>query len=159
MGVGEVLIACLVFVMVNGVFVAAEFALLAAPRPALERSAGRGDRFARGVLEVLQSPSRQDRYIATAQLGITLASLGLGMYGEHRLAEILEPFVGHIPAIGGAALASAIALAALTLAHIVFGEMVPRGIALSDPDEAPLRKWLSRRVLRENKTLLHSYRC
>ena len=133
MAVGEVLIACLVFVLVNGVFVAAEFALLAAPRPALERSASAGDRFARGVLEVLRSPSRQDRYIATAQLGITLASLGLGMYGEHRLAEILEPFIGHIPAIGGAALASAIALAILTLAHIVFGEMVPKGLALQRP--------------------------
>src|SRR5262245_42144493 len=133
MGVGALLIACLIFVLVNGVFVAAEFALLAAPRPALERSAGKGDRFARGVLEVLHSAARQDRYIATAQLGITLASLGLGMYGEHRLAEILEPVVGHIPAIGGAALASAIALAGLTLAHIVFGEMVPKGLALQRP--------------------------
>jgi CBS domain containing-hemolysin-like protein len=133
MGVGALLIACVIFVLVNGVFVAAEFALLAAPRPALEHSAGKGDRFARRVLEVLHSPSRQDRYIATAQLGITLASLGLGMYGEHRLAEILEPFVGRIPAIGGAALASAIALAGLTLAHIVFGEMVPKGLALQRP--------------------------
>ena len=121
MGGGEILIACFIFVLVNGVFVAAEFALLAAPRPALERSATAGDRVAKGVLDVLHSPSRQDRYIATAQLGITLASLGLGMYGEHRLAEILEPFIGHSPAIGCAALASAIALAALTLAHIVFG--------------------------------------
>jgi magnesium and cobalt exporter, CNNM family len=133
MAVGALLIACFIFVLVNGVFVAAEFALLAAPRPALERSAGKGDRFARGVLEVLRSPPRQDRYIATAQLGITLASLGLGMYGEHRLAEILEPFIGHIPAIGGAALASAIALGVLTLAHIVFGEMVPKGLALQHP--------------------------
>jgi CBS domain containing-hemolysin-like protein len=145
---GEVLIACFVFVIVNGVFVAAEFALLAAPRPALEGSAAKGDRFARGVLEVLQSSSRQDRYVATAQLGITLASLGLGMYGEHRLAEILEPFVGHIPAIGGAALASAIALAALTLAHIVFGEMVPKGLALQHPLRvARLTAWPMRLTL------------
>ena len=133
MDVTEVLLICLGLVLVNGVFVAAEFALLAAPRPALERSAAKGDRFARSVLDVLRSPSRQDRYIATAQLGITLASLGLGMYGEHRLSDFLEPIVGRIPAIGGVALAAAISLGVLTLAHIVFGEMVPKGLALQHP--------------------------
>jgi CBS domain containing-hemolysin-like protein len=133
MGVGEVLLICLALVLFNGIFVAAEFALLAAPRPALERQASRGDRFARAVLSTLRSPSRQDRYIATAQLGITLASLGLGMYGEHRLTDFLEPVVGHVPAIGGAALAATISLGALTLAHIVLGEMVPKGLALQHP--------------------------
>ena len=133
MDVTEVLLISLGLVLVNGVFVAAEFALLAAPRPALERSAAKGDRFARSVLDVLRSPSRQDRYIATAQLGITLASLGLGMYAEHRLSDFLEPIVGHIPAIGGVALAAAISLGVLTLAHIVFGEMVPKGLALQHP--------------------------
>jgi len=133
MDVTEVLLICLGLVLVNGVFVAAEFALLAAPRPALERNAAKGDRFARSVLDVLRSPSRQDRYIATAQLGITLASLGLGMYGEHRLSDFLEPIVGRIPAIGGVALAAAISLGVLTLAHIVFGEMVPKGLALQHP--------------------------
>jgi magnesium and cobalt exporter, CNNM family len=133
MGITEVLLICLAFVVVNGIFVAAEFALLAAPRPALERSAAAGDRFARTVVGILQSPMRQDRYIATAQLGISLASLGLGMYGEHRLTDFLEPVVGRIPAIGGAALAAAISLGVLTLAHIVFGEMVPKGLALQRP--------------------------
>ncbi|HYN09051.1 MAG TPA: hemolysin family protein [Vicinamibacterales bacterium] len=133
MGITEVLLICLALVVVNGVFVAAEFALLAAPRPALERSAATGDRFARTVLNILQSPMRQDRYIATAQLGISLASLGLGMYGEHRLTDLLEPVVGRIPTIGGAALAATISLGVLTLAHIVFGEMVPKGLALQRP--------------------------
>jgi CBS domain containing-hemolysin-like protein len=133
MGITEVLLISLGLVFVNGVFVAAEFALLAAPRPALERSAARGDRFARTVLAILRSPTRQDRYIATAQLGISLASLGLGMYGEHRLTDLLEPTVGRVPAIGGAALAATISLAVLTLAHIVFGEMVPKGLALQHP--------------------------
>jgi CBS domain containing-hemolysin-like protein len=133
MGISEVLLICLAMVLVNGIFVAAEFALLAAPRPALEHSAAKGDRFARAVLKTLRSPSRQDRYIATAQLGITLASLGLGMYGEHRLTDFLSPVVGQIPAIGGAALAATISLGVLTLAHIVFGEMVPKGLALQHP--------------------------
>jgi magnesium and cobalt exporter, CNNM family len=133
MGIAEVTLICMALVLINGIFVAAEFALLAAPRPALERKAAAGDRFARSVLKTLRSPSRQDRYIAIAQLGITLASLGLGMYGEHRLSDFLEPLVGRIPAVGGAALAATISLAVLTLAHIVFGEMVPKGLALQHP--------------------------
>lgn len=129
----EVLVISAVLILVNGLFVAAEFALLAAPRTALEHSAATGDRFARKVLDVLRSPSRQDRYVATAQLGISLASLGLGMYGEHRLSDFLEPVVGRVPGFGGPALAAAISLTVLTLGHIVFGEMVPKGIALQRP--------------------------
>jgi magnesium and cobalt exporter, CNNM family len=124
----------LVFVLVNGLFVAAEFALLALPKLAIERRDKAGDRFARAMLKVLSTPSLQDRYMATAQLAITLASLGLGMYGEHALATLLEPSVGHWPVIGSAALATAIALGALTLLHIVIGEMVPKGIALQHPE-------------------------
>ena len=70
-----------VLLAINAVFVAAEFAIIAASKPALEGLKGRGDRLAGRVLGVLGSPTQQDRYIATAQLGITLASLGLGMYG------------------------------------------------------------------------------
>ena len=134
MTVATVLTLSIVFVLVNGLFVAAEFALLAAPRPALERRAGAGDRFAKRLLDVLTSSTRQDRYIATAQLGITLASLGLGMYGEHGLAGILEPYLGELSFLSAAALASGIALGLLTLAHIVIGEMIPKGIALQRPE-------------------------
>src|SRR6188768_4055493 len=96
----EVLGLSLVFVAVNGVFVAAEFALIASPRATLETQASRGDRSARRVLNILVSSSRQDRYVATAQLGITLASLGLGMYGEHELARLLEGWLGPLPFLG-----------------------------------------------------------
>ena len=130
----SVLTLSLVLVLINGIFVAAEFALLAAPRPALEQRAQRGDRFARRMLNLLTSTAAQDRYIATAQLGITFASLGLGMYGEHALATLLEPYVGGIPAIGGGALAGVLAIGVLTLAHIVLGEMVPKGLALQRPE-------------------------
>jgi CBS domain containing-hemolysin-like protein len=144
----DVLLISTVLILVNGLFVAAEFALLAAPRPALENSAAGGDRFARKVLDVLRSPARQDRYVATAQLGISLASLGLGMYGEHRLTDLVEPMVGQVPAIGGATLAAAISLGVLTLGHIVFGEMVPKGIALQRPvNVARITLWPMRLTL------------
>ena len=64
------------------------------------------DRRARHLLDVLESPRRQDRYVATAQLGVTLASLGLGMYGEHTLARLIEPWLGDLSFISAAAVAS-----------------------------------------------------
>jgi magnesium and cobalt exporter, CNNM family len=148
MGAAEVLFISLAFVVINGIFVAAEFALIATPRATLEHRAAGGSRSARRMLAVVESPARQDRYVATSQLGITLASLGLGMYGEHALAALIEPTVGQIPAVGGAALAGALALGLLTLAHIVIGEMVPKGVALQHADRvARLTFWPMRLTL------------
>ena len=74
-------------VLANGLFVAAEFALVAARKSRMDKYVEEGSRVAARVRKVLASPANQDRYIATAQLGITLASIGLGMYGEEVIAE------------------------------------------------------------------------
>ncbi len=130
MTLAMVILLCFAFVALNGLFVAAEFALIGAPRVTIEHQAALGDRLAERLRGLLASPRRQDRYIATAQLGITLASLGLGMYGEHELAARLEPLIGPVPIIGEAALASILAITGLTLVHVLFGEIVPKSLAL-----------------------------
>jgi CBS domain containing-hemolysin-like protein len=101
---------------------------------------------------MLRNPLRQDRYLATAQLGITVASLGLGMYGEQVLATWIAGWLaalGRWQWIGAHALASTVAVAILTYFHIVLGEMVPKGLALQRPEATaiavtPVMIWIKR---------------
>jgi CBS domain containing-hemolysin-like protein len=131
-------------IVLNGVFVAAEFAIVGAPRAAIDARASRGDRLARLVQGVLRDARKQDRYIATAQLGITLASLGLGMYGEHVLADGIYNAFGEsgLPAwLVSHGAASVAAVAVLTYFHIVVGEMVPKSLALQKAERLVL--WIT----------------
>jgi CBS domain containing-hemolysin-like protein len=131
-------------ILVNGLFVAAEFAIVGAPRAAIDARAARGNRLAAAVQRILRDPRRQDRYIATAQLGITVASLGLGMYGEHVLAEAIYTRLGHagVPAwLASHGLASIASIAVLTYFHIVVGEMIPKSIALQYAERMAL--WIT----------------
>ena len=134
----------LVLLMLNALFVAAEFAIIAAPRASMEHRVAHGSRLARIVLDVQRDPKRRDRYIATAQLGVTFASLGLGMYGEARLAEalgaVLDRFELH-SLITAHAVASVMAMVVLTYVHLVIGEIVPKILALQYADVTAL--WVS----------------
>ena len=125
----------LTLLVANAFFVAAEFALVGTPRASLEHAAARGSAAAGRVLALMEDPARQDRFIATSQIGISLASIGLGMYGEHQMAVAIEARVhgweyGWLTAHG---LASLLSLTVLTYLHIVIGEVVPKALALQQP--------------------------
>lgn len=129
-------VVILVLVLLNGMYVAAEFSIIGVRSTQLEQMIDEGNGRAQSVLNTVISRDKQDRYIATAQLGITIASLALAMYGEPRIAHFIEPMLedagfglSHetISTIG-----YIIALGTLTYLHVVIGEMVPKSLALTD---------------------------
>jgi CBS domain containing-hemolysin-like protein len=144
------LILTALFVFLNGFFVAGEFALVKLRATQIERLSKLDSSAARATVEVCK---RLDRYLSATQLGITLASLGLGSVAEPAVAHALEgAFVrlGLAPALWGR-VAHALAFSVLTAMHILFGELLPKLIAISSAERVavsvsrPLRLfyWLS----------------
>jgi CBS domain containing-hemolysin-like protein len=133
-------VVILLFVLLNAVYVAAEFAIIGVRPTQMEEMVEKGHGRARAILAILESRPKQDRYIATAQLGITIASLALAMVGEPRISHIVEPYLSErgftpetVQTIG-----YLIALAVLTYLHVVIGEMVPKSLALTDAPQMSL---------------------
>jgi CBS domain containing-hemolysin-like protein len=143
MTIGAILLIIAMFLLVNALYVAAEFALVGAPKAAIEHRAGQGDRMSQRLNRLMESSHEQDRYIATAQIGITVASLGLGMFGEHGLADWLAPhlsWMGEYRFITAHTVASVVAVVGLTCGHIIVGEMLPKSLALQHTERAA--RWL-----------------
>jgi CBS domain containing-hemolysin-like protein len=135
------LLAIVVLVLFNGFFVAAEFALVRSRRTRLEARAAEGDRLA-GL--ALRGTTNISSLLSASQLGVTLASLGLGWVAEAAFSGVLGDALGALPfAIElplRVTIAGAIALAAVTYLHVVFGELAPKGAALVHPEQ--LARWL-----------------
>ena len=124
------LVLGLLLVLLNGFFVAAEFALVKVRPTQIQPWVVRGDRRARVAAHMVH---HLDAYLSATQLGITLASLALGWIGEPAFAWILEPLVRLIPGASPALLHSAsltMAFLTITILHIVLGELAPKSIAI-----------------------------
>jgi CBS domain containing-hemolysin-like protein len=135
------LIIIALLILANGLFVAAEFAIIGARPSRIEQLSGEGNRAARWIRHILHDRTRTDRYIATAQLGITLASVGLGMYAEPAIAHLIEgPLHDWFGLEGGIVhtISFLVALIGITYLHVVVGEMVPKSIALQGPERTVL---------------------
>ena len=126
-----------VFLVANGFFVAAEFALLAARRSRIEQLADEGSRRARHALSGLRELSLM---LAGAQLGITICSLGLGAVAEPALAHAIEPLLATfgLPETAVRAVGFTIALSIVVFLHMVIGEMAPKSLALANPERSAL---------------------
>ena len=123
------LVALLLLVAVNGFFVAAEFALVRARREKMEALRDEG---ARGAALALQQMDSIDRYLSACQLGITMASIGIGFLGEPAIASLLEDPLGEALSHGLAvAISFAIAFTLATTLHITTGEQVPKIYAIA----------------------------
>src|SRR5712671_6512062 len=129
----------LALVFANGFFVAAEFAIVTVRKTRIDQLLAEGHRGARAVRRAITDP---DRFIAATQLGITMASLGLGWIGEPALAAIIQPsfssFSSVIALTTAHSLAVAIAFTVITSFHIVLGELVPKWWALERAETTAL---------------------
>jgi CBS domain containing-hemolysin-like protein len=135
------LVGLLALVCANGFFVAAEFSIVTVRKTRVDQMIAEGHRGARAVRRAVSAP---DRYIAATQLGITMASLGLGWLAEPALATLFEPALTFLPAHlaehTAHSIAIATAFAIITAVEIVFGELAPKWIALERPEATAI--WL-----------------
>lgn len=133
------LLAVLALVLANGFFVAAEFSLVAMRRSRVEQLLAEGHPLAPAVQRAVQ---HLDTYLAATQLGITMASLGLGWIGEPALAGLIEPAFRFLPQmwaqVGSHTLAAAGAFALITALHIVLGELTPKSLALQHTERTAM---------------------
>ncbi len=130
-----------VLILLNGLFVAAEFCIIGARPTRIAQLADEGNPAAVHVQQVLSTPVLMDRYIATAQIGITIASLSLGMYGEHTVAIwLLGPLEHwlHLSPAAAHSITFVVAVSLLTFAHVVVGEMIPKSLALQYAEQTAL---------------------
>jgi CBS domain containing-hemolysin-like protein len=132
---GLKLLAVFFLVLLNGFFVATEFALVKVRMTQLEPLASRGHKRARMALRLTH---HLDAYLSACQLGITLASLGLGWIGEPVFAALLQPVFGWFGVESEhmrETIAVAVGFGTITFLHIVVGEMAPKslGIRLAQP--------------------------
>ena len=121
----------LALVVANGFFVSAEYSIVTVRKTRIDQLVAEGHRRARAVRRAVTQP---DRYIAATQLGVTMASLGLGWIGEPAVASIISPALASLPAWIAATTAHSISVAIaftfITAFHIVFGELAPKWVAL-----------------------------
>ena len=127
---GLLVVLALFLVALNGLFVAAEFALVKIRATQVDRLVQEGKTSA-GLVE--EATNKLDAYLSVCQLGITISSLGLGWIGEPAFAHFLEPLLEPLGVPEGSIhiIAFAAAFATITFLHVVFGELAPKSVAIA----------------------------
>lgn len=132
--------AVFVLVVANGFFVASEFSLVALRRSRIDQMRNEGHPLGQ---ELTRASDNLDAYLAATQIGITLSSLGLGWIGEPAVAAVLGPVFSGLPApfnwLGTHTAAFIIAFSFVTFLHVVFGELLPKSLAIQRSEQVALR--------------------
>lgn len=136
-------------ILINGIYVAAEFATVSSRRPRLAQMADEGNALAGYVLSITESPEGLDTYIAACQLGITISSLVLGFYGQSQILALVEPQLAQFSPATSVAIRSVSAVAVLlvlTVLQVILGELMPKNIGVQFPERlaiftAPIMRW------------------
>jgi CBS domain containing-hemolysin-like protein len=136
------LLAIILLVLLNAFFVGAEFALVRSRRTRLEAMTRSGDRLARFAV---RASSNISRILSASQLGVTLASLGLGWVAESTVGDVFASMFENLPFAMEMSvrltLGATLAIIVVTYLHVVFGELTPKAAALNHPEA--LAKWLA----------------
>ena len=123
----------LVLIVANGIFSGSEIAVVSSRKVRLEQQAERGNRKARAALKLANAPND---FLSTVQIGITLIGILSGAVGGATIAQRLEPLLASVPWIGRSAQGVSVALVVgvITYLSLVIGELLPKRIALNDPE-------------------------
>jgi putative hemolysin len=130
-----------VLILINAVYVGAEFAAVSVRRSRIQQLASEGNPLAAWLLPLIESPAALDRYIAACQIGITLSGLGLGAFAQHTIALELAPLFGRfggLQEVAAQSTSAVVVLLLLTVAQVIFAELVPKSLALQYPTQAAL---------------------
>jgi CBS domain containing-hemolysin-like protein len=140
MGLVAILVV-VALIVINALYVAAEFAAVSVRRSRIQQLAADGNPLAAWLLPVLSSPKALDRYIGACQIGITLSSLLLGAHAQRTFAVWLTPYfaaLGGLQELAAQSTSTAVVLLTLTVAQVVFAELVPKSLALQYPTQVSL---------------------
>src|SRR3954463_4505429 len=123
------IIILLGLIIVNGLFVMSEIALVSARKPRLETMAEKGDKKASSALKLSNNP---ELFLSAAQIGITLIAILTGVYSGERFSKILQPYIEKIEALQpySATISTTIVVIIITFLSIIFGELIPKRIGL-----------------------------
>jgi CBS domain containing-hemolysin-like protein len=135
------ILVVITLIVINALYVAAEFAAVSVRRSRIQQLAADGNPLASWLLPVLESPKTLDRYIGACQIGITLTSLVLGAYAQATFAVWLTPLfasLGGLQQLAAQSTSTGVVLLTLTVAQVVFAELVPKSLALQYPTQVSL---------------------
>jgi CBS domain containing-hemolysin-like protein len=132
-----VILTLIVLILINAFYVTAEFATVSARRSKLSQLAAEGNSLARFLLPIVRNPQQLDTYIAVCQIGITASSLVVGFYGQAQLTPVIAPVISRytpLSPVTAQAITAPAVLLLLTGFQVLFGELVPKSVAIQYPE-------------------------